>query len=134
MARSKTTSQPGPSPNPQGRPSGTGRVAQLRIQLEQHLPAIFSTLVTKAKDGDTSAIKLILERVIPPPKAQATPVAFPAPGNSLCEQGAAVIQAIGAGQLSPEQGTQVLSALASQAKLIELDELERRVAALEGKP
>ena len=134
MARSKTTWQPGSSPNPQGRPSGTGKVAQLRAQLEQHLPDIFSTLMTKAKDGDTTAIKLILDRVVPPLKAHTLPVAFPVSSDSLSAQGAAIIAAMGSGHLAPDQGAAVLAALASQAKLIELDELEQRVAALEDKP
>jgi hypothetical protein len=37
------------------------------------------------------------------------------------------------GQLTPDQGGHILSALGGLAKLVELDELERRIAALEGK-
>lgn len=51
--------------------------------------------------------------------------------RSLSQQGQAVIAAMGRGELSPGQVAAVLSSLASQAKLVEADELEQRIRTLE---
>ncbi len=51
---------------------------------------------------------------------------------SLTAKGEAVLSAISQGDLSPDQGTKLLQALTGQARLVEVEELERRIAALEG--
>jgi len=40
-------------------------VAKLRAALEADLPDILNTLTTAARQGDTAAAKLILDRVLP---------------------------------------------------------------------
>lgn len=59
------------------------------------------------------------------------PFTFPE-GASLTERGEAVLSAISRGALSAEQGSKLVHALAGQARLVELEELERRITALEG--
>ena len=61
--------QPGESGNPSGRRPGSGEVAKLRAAIAEHLPAIVAQLVEAAKAGDVQAVRLLLERVIPPVKA-----------------------------------------------------------------
>ncbi len=51
---------------------------------------------------------------------------------SLTAKGEAVLSAISRGDLSPDQGAKLLQALTGQARLVEVEELERRIAALEG--
>ena len=51
--------------------------------------------------------------------------------SSLTQMGESVLSAIGNGVLSPEQGAKLLQALAGQARLIEVEELESRIHALE---
>jgi len=51
--------------------------------------------------------------------------------GDLSAQGRAVLDALSAGQLTPSQATTIMQAIASQARIVEVDELERRVAALE---
>lgn len=51
--------------------------------------------------------------------------------GSLTEQGESVMQAIGAGEITPAEGSSILAALASQARIVEIDELEQRVQRLE---
>ena len=125
----------GLSGNPSGRPPGSGLHAKLRASLDKELPDVLAALVEQAKSGDTAAIKLILDRTIPAlrPVDASTPLDLPAEGG-LVEQGRAVLLALAAGQLPPNQATSILQGLGSLARLVELDELERRVAALEGKP
>ena len=126
--------QSGQSGNPSGRKPGTGKAEKLRAALAKELPEVLNALVAKAKEGDTGAIKLVLERTVPAlrPVDAATPLNLP-PEAGLAEQGRAVLAALAAGQLPVNQATGILHALAGLARLVELDELERRVAVLEGK-
>lgn len=127
--------QAGKSGNPNGRPPNVGRHAELRALLQRELPDVLAALVAQARSGDTAAIKLILDRTLPPlrPIDAPGPFALPAEGG-LSEQGQAVLLALAAGHLPANQATSILQALVAQAKLHETDELERRIAALEAKP
>ena len=61
------------------------------------------------------------------------PVILPEMTGSLAEKGDAVMTAVSRGRITPDQGVRLMSAIASQARIIEVDELERRIAALEEK-
>jgi hypothetical protein len=124
--------KPGKSGNPRGRKPGTGEVAKLRKEIAEHIPDIVTQLVTKAKAGDVGAARLLLERVLPAvkPVEAAAPVALPEDGT-LTDKGAAVLAAVAAGDLAPGQGAALLAALGTLAKVAEVDELQRRIEALE---
>jgi len=121
----------GESGNPQGKPPGSGELQRLRAAISEHVPEIIGKLVEGARGGDIQAARLILERVLPPMKAieQAQPVNLA--GETLTEQGRAVLSAIASGELSAGQGAALIGAIATLGKVAELDELARRVAALE---
>lgn len=133
MTTKNTRFQPGRSGNPSGRKPGSGRVAQFRKAIEEHVPQIVEVLVRKALDGDSQAARLLLERALPPIKAVDSPAPIALPDGSLSDQARAVIAAAGRGTVTPNQAAQLLTGLGAVAKIIETDELERRIAALEGK-
>ena len=83
-----------------------------------------------AKDGDTTAIKLILDRVCPAIKPQALPVNLPIV-ESLAGQGQEVIRATMTGKIAPDIGAQLITALSNQGKLVEFQELADRLARIE---
>ena len=121
----------GQSGNPRGRPPGAvTKHAALRTAIEQHVPEILNALIDSAKRGDTTAAKLILERCLPALKPQGTPVTVTM-GETLTESGQRILKAIGAGEITPEQGGSLLSGLGVLARVIEVDELSRRIDALE---
>ena len=126
--------QSGQSGNPGGSKPGTGKVEKLRAALAKELPEVLDALVTQAKAGDTSAIKLVLERTVPAlrPVDAVAPLNLPVDGG-LADQGRAVLAALAAGHLPANQAAGILQGLGNLAKLVELDELEKRIAALEGK-
>ena len=126
--------QSGQSGNPGGRKPGTGKIDKLRAALTKALPEVLDALVAKAKEGDTGAIKLILERTVPAlrPVDAAAPLNLPVDGG-LADQGRAILAALAAGQLPVNQATGILQSLGSLAKFVELDELEKREAAVEGR-
>src|SRR5450830_145602 len=124
--------KPGQSGNPNGRPPGTSDVGRLRAAISEHLPEIIAQLVEKAREGDTQAARLLLERVIPPMKAiEATVTLELAPDASLTEQGESIVRAAAGGALAPGQAGALLAGLGSIARLKEVDELTTRLEALE---
>lgn len=136
MATRKTPAaawKPGQSGNPRGRPPGAGQLAQLRASIAGDVPGIIKALTTAALGGDTQAARILLERCLPPikPIEQATPLTLPT-SASLSDQGRAVLVAVAAGEIAPGQGAALIGALGTLAKIHEVDELERRIAALEG--
>lgn len=105
----------------------------MRAALAGHVPEIIAALVAQAKTGDPAAARLLLERVIPPLKAAETMQRLALPDGTLTEQGRAVLAAVAAGELAPGQGALLMGAIGNLARLVEIDELARRVEALEGK-
>ena len=49
--------KPGESGNPAGRRPGSGKVAELRESIAEHIPEIVSRLVEAAKGGDVGAAR-----------------------------------------------------------------------------
>lgn len=122
--------KPGQSGNPAGRPKNKTPATLLRQSIADAMPEIITQLVNAALNGDTTAAKVLLDRVCPVLKPQAMPISLPARG-SLAEQGNETISATMAGQIPPDIGSLLITALANQAKLIETDDLSKRIEALE---
>ena len=124
--------QPGVSGNPKGRPRGVGKVAKYRALLQSQAEALIQAAIKQALAGDSTALKLCIDRLLPPYRPEAMPISFSLSGTtSLAQMGESVVAAIGNGVLSPDQGASVLQALEGQARLIEMEELEQRISALE---
>lgn len=122
----------GQSGNPGGRKPGNANAAKLRQHILDELPPIIEMLIAQAKEGDSSSAKLLIDRALPPLKAQTEPVAFPiASSDSLAAIGQGIIDSVSRAEISPDVGGQLLSALALQSKIVETDELIKRIEALE---
>jgi hypothetical protein len=124
--------KPGQSGNPKGRPKDKTPATLLRKSIADDMPEIIKTLVELAKGGDVQAAKVLLDRICPALKPQAMPISLPVNG-SLSEQGGEIIRATMAGQIPPDIGSQLITALANQAKIVEIDELIKRIEILENK-
>lgn len=122
--------------NPTGRKAGSrNKATQAALTLmEGQLEQITQTLIDAALDGEMTAIRLILERLVPPCKEKALPPLDLPPvtdAASLPKLTAAILKAVAEGRITPGEG-QTLAALANtHAKNLELAELEQRIAALE---
>ena len=124
----------GVSGNPKGRPPGAGEVAKLRAAIAGQVPAILQSLTAAALAGDVQAARLLLERALPALKPAEQAQALHLPGDgTLTAQGRAVLAAVSAGELAPGQGAALLGAIGTLARVAEVDELARRIEALEGK-
>jgi hypothetical protein len=122
--------KPGESGNPAGRKPGTTPATQIRKAIADAMPEILAQLVEQAKAGDVAAAKVLVDRVCPPLKPQAMPISLPVNG-SLADQGAEIIRATLAGQIPPDIGSQLITALAAQSKIIEMQEMAERLERIE---
>ena len=123
----------GQSGNPKGRPPGTTSGARLRKAIEDKAEGIIQVLIDAALNGDIQAGSTLLSRIIPTLKS-VSPAVEVAQSDSLTDQGKEIIKSSLSGAIPPDVGAQLLNSLANQAKLVEMDELIRRIELLEGKP
>ncbi len=133
MTTTKATGRwrPGQSGNPAGRRPGSGSVQQLRQGIEESLPEIIQVLTDRAKAGDIGAARLLLERAVPPLRPVEAPQALQIVGDGLSGQAKSVVALAASGEVSVTHASQLITALGTLAKLIEVDELERRIQSLE---
>ena len=122
---------PGRSGNPAGRPRKprTGP-DKLRTDLLREAPGILAKLVELAMAGDVSAAKEVLGRCLPPLRAVDRPVTI-ALGSELSAAGRAVIEALGAGELTPSEASALASTIGALARSNELIAVEQRLRVIE---
>lgn len=126
--------QPGTSGNPKGRPKGSrNKNKRLLEALEDDLPQLIEATKKRALQGDTAALRLLLERLIPAKKSESSTIAIRnlKRTKTLTEKANVIMDAIANGKIPPDIGTSLIAALGNTAKITELDELIRRVEALE---
>jgi len=123
----------GESGNPAGKPVGSkDKRTALRALLNPHAPALVQKAVDMALEGDTTALRLCLDRCIAPLRSTTQNITLNFEGE-LHERGEATLQAIYAGDIDPLTGSALIGALADQARLKEQTELEARLSHLENK-
>ncbi|WP_374137625.1 MULTISPECIES: DUF5681 domain-containing protein [unclassified Sphingomonas] len=132
----KTRGKPFQPGNP-GRPPGARHKVTLAIEalLEGQHEALTQAAITKALDGDTVALRLCLDRLAPPRRDAPIAVALP-PVRSAAdavEASAALLAAVGEGEVTPDEAGRVMALLAAHKGIVEAGDLEARIAALETK-
>jgi len=122
----------GQSGNPAGRPAGSGLVGKLREAVAARAPELVEALIAKALDGDTTAARVLLDRVLPAVKPEALPVTLPGVAKgTLTERAESALKAVGNGTLAPDVATALVAAVGALARIRETEELEARIRALE---
>ncbi len=133
----KTRGRPFETGNP-GRPKGTRNKVTRAVEtlLEGEADALTRKAVEMALDGDTTALRLCLERLCPPRREH--PISVKLPTLKTAEDTANVIAfvlaAVAAGEITPGEGRLLAAMVESARKAIETGELERRLVALEKHP
>jgi hypothetical protein len=144
MAASKNASKrrqaPG-RPFEPGHPGGPGRPAGSRnkatIALDKIADgagkAILKKMVEAAKGGDMRAADLVLARIWPVRKGRQIALTLPAiqSASDVVAAVGAVADAVGAGEITPDEGQAVASILEAKRRAIETVDLESRLSALE---
>ena len=127
--------EPGTSGNPAGKRRGTRHRATVFAEklMQADLGDVVQTVISAAKDGDMSAARLVLDRVLPPRKGGTVRFDLPAvstPADIVAALGA-ILSAVGRGELTPDEGGMISGLLETKRRAMETVEIEARVAALE---
>lgn len=123
-------------PGNPGKPKGARHKATLAALalLEGEADALTRQAVTLALEGDTTALRLCLERIAPAKRD--APVTFDLPPMQTAADAAkaagAVLDAVALGDLTPTEGAHIMGLVETYRRTLETTELEARVAALEG--
>lgn len=121
---------PGRSGNPRGRASSESR--GLRAKLATDGEAVLTVVLEAAKAGDLAACKLVLDRIVPALKPTAAPVRVDLPEQAgLAGTARAFVLAAASGAMPADVAAQMVTAVASLARIVEIDDLARRLDALE---
>lgn len=127
----------GQSGNPVGKAPGTRHRATRAVQvlLDGEAEALTRKCVDMALAGDSGALRLCLDRLCPPVRERAIDAGLVLPeltADNLPRAVATIVEAVAAGHLLPGEGQALIGMLEGLRKSIELAELEKRIAALEG--
>ena len=118
-----------------GRPPGTRMRITRAVEelLDGEADKITRKCADLALEGDTTAIRLCLERIAPPRKD--TPVSFDLPlienAGDAADAAAAVLLAVSEGEITPLEGASVMGLVENYRRVLEASEFEARIAALE---
>jgi hypothetical protein len=127
----------GRSGNPAGRPKGCRNRATLAMEalFDGEADAIGRKAVELALSGDSSALRLVLERILPPRRER--PVNFQIPKlKTAADAGkaaAALVEAVASGDLTPGEAAELGKLVESFVTTLEATEIEERIAALEAR-
>ena len=129
--------QPGQSGNPDGRPKGARNAATVaaEVLLDGEAEALTRKCVEMAFSGDTVALRLCLERILPARKSRSVSFDLPVVDTAadLVPAFAAVVRAMAAGEIAPDEAVTVAGVLEMKRKAIETVDIERRLAAIEAR-
>jgi hypothetical protein len=125
----------GQSGNPKGKPCGArNKVTRAAEQLlDGEAEALTRKAIELALAGDTTALRLCMERVAPVRKGR--PVRLDLPPMITASDTLAALSVVAAsmaeGDITPEEAVTIASLLEAKRKAIETVEIEARLAALE---
>ena len=121
----------GVSGNPAGRPKGIkDKRHRYSEAIDSMIPQVLDSVFQRAIAGDMTAAKMLLDRTLPNKRPEQERVEISHTGNiSLDAQN--VLRSVLDGEVSPDVGASLLSAMTSVLKAIEVEELTKRIEALE---
>jgi len=127
--------KPGQSGCPGGRPKGALNKATLASQalLDGEAEALTRKVVELAKEGNLAALRLCLERLLPPRKDR--PITFALPkvegATDLPKALGAILEAVAQGEITPGEGQALAALLEAYRRGVELADMARRLEAIE---
>lgn len=124
----------GISGNPEGKPKGARHKSTqaMQIILEDETEALTRKAVELALDGDTTALKICVDRLMPSYKSITPPINLDMPmPNTLADTAKAFITASAQGDIAPDIAAQMVTAIANVARIEEIETLKHRLESLE---
>lgn len=137
MIKNATKFSTGKSGNPAGRPKGSKNRATLLAlcALEGEIGAIVKIIIKAAKEGDMTAARLVVDKLIPSAKERPMSISLPKAADIAgCLQAQiAVLEAVSSGDLLPGEGQVLSSLIENQRRSMETQQLEQRLKMIEEK-
>ncbi|MHC1790299.1 DUF5681 domain-containing protein [Solidesulfovibrio sp.] len=125
----------GQSGNPKGCPTGSRHKATVAAQalLDGESEALTRKAVELALDGDMTALRLCLERIVPPRKDAPILVDLPPMQSAadIPQAMGAILASAAAGELTPSEAAALAGLVETHRRALETSELEQRITALE---
>jgi len=130
--------EPGKSGNPKGRPKGSRNQATLLAEalLDGEAETLTRKMIEKGSGGDTNALRFCLERLVPARREQRVTFDLPSKIETAADAAkasSAVLTECAAGNLSPNEAATIMALISSHVRVLEVAEIEGRLAALETK-
>jgi len=125
----------GQSGNPAGRPVGARNKTSLAVEalFDGEAEGLTRKAIELANGGDMQALRLCLERILPPRKDR--PVSFELPEITTAKQAAhaisAVLAAVAKGDVTPAEASEISKILDVYVRAVETTELSERIERLE---
>jgi hypothetical protein len=121
----------GASGNPAGRPRGIkDKRHRFNEAIESMIPEVLESVFQKAVAGDMTAAKILLDRSLPAKRPEQECVQIPIKENTALNA-REVLQSVFDGEVSPDVGVSLLASITGVLKAIEVEELAKRIEALE---
>jgi hypothetical protein len=127
--------RPGQSGNPNGRPKGSRNATTLALEslLDGQAKALTQKAVELALGGDLVALRICLDRILPPRKDR--PVSFELPSIATIEDApramAAITAAIAQGEITAAEASDVSRLVEAYVRSVEASDLAMRLRAIE---
>ena len=137
VKRDLTTGQysKGTSGNPAGRPAGSRNKSTLLSEemLEGQAAAIVQKAIDLALKGDTTALRLCLERISSPRKERLIELPLPVITEARHASAAltSILSAVAEGRVTPSEAESLARTVEIHTRVIETEDLARRVEELE---
>lgn len=135
MAREDSQFEAGRSGNPAGRPKGARSRATLALEniLDGDAESILRKAIELAKDGDATAMRLCLDRMMPPRKDRTITFELPPieTATDLTRATSALLQGVADGEITPSEAAELSKLVDAHMKAIEAVDFAGRLAVLE---
>lgn len=123
--------QKGQSGNPKGRPPGKTHSREIRELLAKAAPDVVNMTYQRAMEGDATALKILMDRLIPPLRAQSQPTQAAIEGDTPADKARHIMALVSTGQLSTDQADDLMATLVSMTRIVETTEILDRIEQLE---
>lgn len=135
MANEATQFEPGQSGNPGGRPRGARNRSTKALEaiFDGESEALTRKVIELAKDGDTVALRMCMDRLMPVRKDR--PITFTLPEietpADLTKATRALMQGVADGEITPSEAAELSKLVDAHVKAISAADFAERLVALE---
>ncbi|WP_404286452.1 hypothetical protein ACD578_15870 [Microvirga sp. RSM25] len=122
-------------PGNSGRPQGSRNKTTLALEalLDGEAEEITRKVIELAKDGESMALKMAMDRILPPRRDRPVNFALPkleTPADAI-RAAAAIAAAVAAGELTPMEAGEMAKLVESFTRAFEVHDIDKRLSQLE---